>query len=304
MTRTLPLGLSVGAGDLTLELAPAFGGSVAAFRHGNFDLMRPMVPPDGAAPDALHAAMFPMVPFVNCIRDNRFEIDGRRYLVPRNMTGSKLNFHGSGWRLPWQVVAVGKSHAVLRLDSADRDDVFSYRAEQVFELTQEALSVRLGVVNTGAVRMPFSLGLHPWFPRHGEALVQFAATGIWEADHHGQTVSMARPEATEDHSRPRAMPETYWNRCYSGWDGRASVIWPRNGLSLEIAADTGLAHLMTHVPASAPDVFCLEPQTVPPCGFDGLERDEPVRGLRVLAPGERTEILVRFSVARQEKPYA
>ena len=52
-------------GDLSLELAPALGGSVALFRLDGLDLVRPL-PAD--ATHAMQSGMFPMVPFANCIR--------------------------------------------------------------------------------------------------------------------------------------------------------------------------------------------------------------------------------------------
>jgi galactose mutarotase-like enzyme len=49
--------------------------------------------------------MFPMLPFANCIRDNRFTFEGR-HEVTANMAGTRLNFHGSGWQSPWRVASV------------------------------------------------------------------------------------------------------------------------------------------------------------------------------------------------------
>ena len=62
--------------------------------------MRPLGRSPGELSDALYSGMFPMLPFANCIRDNRFTFEGR-HEVTANMTGTQLNFHGSGWQSPW-----------------------------------------------------------------------------------------------------------------------------------------------------------------------------------------------------------
>ncbi|WP_157966369.1 aldose 1-epimerase [Oceanibium sediminis] len=280
-----------------MQLTPGAGGSVASFRHREFDLMRPMDAPPGQHPQALSAGMFPMVPFVNCLRENRFKVDGQAYEVAPNMGDARLNFHGSGWTLPWQVEAQGDADAVLTLYSGKADPVFAYRARQRFALYPDRLEVTLSVENTGERRMPFSLGLHPWFPRHGNALVRFAAKGVWFTDDEGQRGTFAPSPDGADFGRFRAMPRSYLNDCHAGWDGKAEVCWPDAGIRLTICADKGLSHLMAHVPAHQFDTFCLEPQSAPPCGFDGLDRAEAPPGVFLLTPGAEARVRVVFSVA-------
>ena len=93
--------LHLSRSDLRLDLAPEAGGAVAGFcpdgPAGALPLLRPL--PDGTE-DALHAGMFPMAPFANCIRDNGFAFAGLHWQVPPNMPDVRLNFHGSAWRLP------------------------------------------------------------------------------------------------------------------------------------------------------------------------------------------------------------
>ena len=98
--------MRLAAGKLTLDLAPELGGSVAAFEHDGVALMRPMSPPAGTSPHALHSGMFPMLPFANSVRENGFVIDGRRYEVAPNMPGARLNYHGSAWQRPLSLSSV------------------------------------------------------------------------------------------------------------------------------------------------------------------------------------------------------
>lgn len=287
------------AGDLSLKLAPALGGSVAAFRceteSGPFDLFRPMSVPLGEAPHALYSGMFPMVPFANCIRENRFELDGRAYTLQPNMDGVELNFHGSGWQLGWDLTDAGGNFAELTLETGDRDPVYRYTAVQRFALSPEALEVALSVTNNADQPMPFSFGLHPWFMRHGDGMVRFDATGRWLQSETDPAKELVALGDEDDYSAPRAMPRSFLNSCYEGWNGFVEINWPGAGVSLEMSADPLFDHLMTHVPHGQPDIFCLEPQTTRPCGFDGLEHNSPLPGVFILAPGETVGGGVRFA---------
>jgi len=85
--------LTLCAGNLALDVAPEIGGSIARFRFGDQDLLRPA--PDGAN-DAGEMANFPLVPFSNRIRDGRFTCDGREVVLAPNLPGDPSPLHGQG----------------------------------------------------------------------------------------------------------------------------------------------------------------------------------------------------------------
>jgi aldose 1-epimerase len=95
------------ADDLSVELAPDLGGSLASFRrtHGQrvIDLMRPMSAQARDTRDVTGAAMFPMVPYTNRIAGNQFEFEGRTHAFEPNYPGQPLNLHGTGWQSHWNV---------------------------------------------------------------------------------------------------------------------------------------------------------------------------------------------------------
>jgi aldose 1-epimerase len=126
--------------------------------------------------------------------------------------------------------------------------------------------------------------------------VSFEASGRWLADSEGQVSQLIDIDHAHDHSGSRALPTEYWNCCYEGWSGFARIDWPREGRTLEIVADPVFGRLMTHVPQNSPDVFCLEPQSVPPCGFDGLESGIIPQGVVVLEEGQSFEGSVKFRI--------
>ena len=286
------------AGPLTLGLEPALGGCVATFRHEGIDLMRPLRAPDGQAPHALHAGMFPMVPFANSLRDNRFEFDGRRYEVAPNMAGVRLNYHGSGWQRAWRVAEQTRERCRLVLDDTVETAGYAFAAEQRFALAADQLAVTIAVTNRSARRMPFGMGLHPWFPRHGDARATFRARETLREDGEGHAFGLEPVAAAHDFSAAREPARTYQNRCYAGWDGGARIDWPSLGLGLSIAAEPVFGHLMFHVPAHDPQVFCLEPQSNRTSAFDGVDTGGPVPGVHILRPGETLTGRVVFAPSR------
>ena len=91
------------AGDLAADLVPQIGGSIAAFRLDDIDLMRSLSDADRAAGNVLGTASFPMVPYANRIAGNAFEFHGRRYTFQMNNPPEIYNVHGTGWLRPWTV---------------------------------------------------------------------------------------------------------------------------------------------------------------------------------------------------------
>ena len=288
--------LQLVAGELRLELAPALGGCVASFRRGAIDLLRPLQVPEGAARHALYSGMFPMVPFANSIRDNRFTMEGRTYEVQPNMAGTRLNYHGSGWQSGWAVSEHGEDFAELVLDDASIDSVWRYSALQRFVLTGDGLSVYTQVTNLGEQAMPFSFGQHPWFPRHGQALVRFGAKGLWLEDGDGHAEALVPVPEDADYRDWREPPPHYTNTCYAGWDGRAEIAWPQLNMGLALTGDGVFEHLMFHVPPNRPDIVCLEPQTNATSAFDGLEDGRVAPGVHILAPGESAGGTIHMSI--------
>lgn len=289
--------LALAAGSLRLDISPGHGGAVAAFRlatpAGPLDLFRPA--PDGEL-GALFSACFPMVPFANCIRDNRFAFGGRAYEVPPNMPGNRLNFHGSGWQSAWTIAASGPTSAELLLAEGIVGEAYRYASVQRFELAPDGLAITTTLTNRGDLAMPFSFGQHPWFPRHGDARLRFTASRRWRADAEGQAVALVPVADDANYADWREPPRAYRNDCYAGWSGCAEIDWPDAGVGMIVEADRIFGHLMLHIPRHDPEVFCLEPQTNAPCAFDGLEKGETSPGVIVLGSGESVSGAMRFRV--------
>jgi aldose 1-epimerase len=286
--------------DMRMTVNPSLGGTVHSFQlktpAGLFDIFRPYRGLPGAMADALRSSMFP---FVNCIRDNQFTFDGRKYKVAPNMKGVRLNFHGSGWQQPWTVTNSKGGTLAISLENGTVGSAFHFSATQKFQLHAGGLNVRIGVENRSDRTMPFSLGLHPWFPKHSGVEIRFFSKKIWQADREGQTTKELPISPDCDYGKFRPPPDQYWNTCYSGWDGIAEIYWAQEDIRLEVIADPIFMHLMAHVPANDPTTFCLEPQTNAPCGFDMLEIGSFTKGVHFLKPGQSVCGTIKFLVTKK-----
>jgi aldose 1-epimerase len=281
------------AGDLTLDLAPEVGGSVAAFRKGKIDLMRPLTSEARARRDPLGVAMFPMVPHANIIAGNRFSFEGETFVYEQNLARQRFNVHGTGWQSPWLVESAGASEAVLRLDRPH--DPCPYAAQQRFVLTPAGLSVTTRVTNSGGRRAPFGFGQHPWFPRDPDVTLAFEAGHFWmEGPDHIATERLRTPPEL-DFVHPRGLPSSWRNNCYGSWVGRAEIRFPSRGLGLTIEADPVFKHLMFYADPTQ-TFFCLEPQTNAVCAFNKIDRDrDEDLGLIILEPGASAEGTMTFT---------
>jgi len=287
--------IRLAAGDLTLVLAPPLGGAIAGFAQAGFALMRESAP---AADWADLLSAYPLVPFSNRIAGGAFTFAGRRHQLKRLPPFAPHAIHGEGWMRPWRVAAAGADTASLALEhdaSEPGSWPFPFRAEQHFFLAENALAVRLVVVNTGAGPMPAGIGLHPYFPRHGGVVLGFRAGSVWRNGEDHLPAARSEPPPPEwRFDPPRPLGEPGLDNCFAGWSGPARIAWPEAGRGLEITADPCFGHAVVYTPAGRDD-FAFEPVSHM---NDAINRMESVadHGLVVLAPGATLAGTVRFTL--------
>lgn len=297
-TLQLPELVTIAAGPLTLDVAPEIGGSIARFsgvhRERPIDWLRPATPRALAARDPLGMASFPLVPFCNRIRDGRFAFDGTEVRLAANYAASRHAIHGHAWQRPWRVAEHGS--ALLVLDFEHRPDAwpFAYTARQTFELTAEALTVRLAVTNRGPTAMPIGLGHHPYLPRTPETTVTADVDAIWSTDGDVMPTVRERTWVTDRLATGLRIADANLDNNFTGWRREAVVRWPEREAALLMGADAPLDFLVMYTP-SGEDFFCLEP--VGNCtDWPNLVHLGPALvGGMVLPPGGSTE--VRFWLA-------
>jgi aldose 1-epimerase len=285
------------AGELVLGLVPEIGGSIACFRAGGVDLMRPLSAEAERDRDVLGVASFPMLPYANRIDGNSFAFEGETFAVKPNNPPERFNVHGSGWKSAWSVEERSEASATLGLDFSSHDDPYRYRATQRLALRDGTLTLETTIENRARRRMPFGFGHHPWFPRDPDVSLAFRARDFWlEAPNGvaGDRISVA-PEL--DFSAGRELPKAWRNNNYGRWDGVAEIRFPSRGLGLRMEADPVFRNLMFYADPKR-SFFCVEPQTNVSCAFGKTEESAEALGVIALAPGESASGTLRFTPFR------
>lgn len=287
--------LVLGNEHLQLAILPGLGGGIARFdalmRDGRkVSVMRPSHGIGDRLPaDPNLLACYPLLPWSNRIGQGRFEFEGRTVEVPRTRDDEPLPIHGHAWLAPWQLVSASPTVAVLTHVHADGP--FRYTAWQSFALDGKRLSVQLAVRNEGE-RLPFGLGLHPFFPRTPATTLRAPASVQWHAGEDHLPTTARRPAAPANFGSAARLADGL-NHAFGGWDGRAALHWPEHGLRLAIEADADRYVLYT--PAGA-DFFCFEPVDHP-INAHNLPGGARANGLTPLHTGQSLARRFRFTVA-------
>jgi aldose 1-epimerase len=126
--------------------------------------------PDGVLPPK--ACGIVLVPWPNRIRDGRYTFDGVRQQLALSEPSTGNAIHGLGRWARWAKVRQEPDAVTLRLDIVPTNGYpFEMRAEVTYALDAEhGLTVTTSARNTGAVRVPFGAGAHPYLSTRGHSL--------------------------------------------------------------------------------------------------------------------------------------
>jgi aldose 1-epimerase len=271
--------------DTRLMLDAVHGGAIREFSWRGRAILRPAAA--DADYDPMLMACFPLVPYANRIAGGRFVFAGHEVRLQRNWDRDPHPLHGQAWRAAWTVEAASDFQATLAFSGGGDEWPWRYRALQEFELLADGLAVRLSVENRSDSIMPAVLGLHPYFPQAALATVAARTRTVWLPDAQSLPVQEIMTPADWSFDLPRSAARVALDHCFDHWDGVAVVRWPDRTVTLSA---TGARALHVYTPATA-GFFCLEPQTAA-AGALNRAAGEFAR----LAPGERLELGVRFSV--------
>jgi aldose 1-epimerase len=247
------------AGDLSLELAPQAGGSIARFFAHGVDLLRPTAASTLASGRGNESACYPLVPFSNRIANGRIAFDGESFDLQPNWPGLRHPMHGDGWARPWQVAQSdsNSSELVYEHDGASGWPL-RYRASQIFRLSPEALTVQFALENLEARPVPGGIGLHPFFVRDEDSSLSFKARRVWLADAEVLPTKLVEVPENWDFAAPRRVADVALDNCFTGWDGKAEIVWPRRGLRMGLEASEPFRNVVVYTPPGRP-FFCVEP---------------------------------------------
>jgi len=285
---------TLAAGRLRLSLSPSIGGSISAFEWIERGTSRPILRKCHTLLEkVLEAASFPLVPYVNRIRDGRFTFRGREIRLAPNMAGDSSPLHGQGWLNPWTVEGASDRQAVLTFRHPAGEWPWSYEARQEFSIDEGGFSVVLNCRNSGTEPMPCGLGQHPYFPCGPETQIDTQVTHAWTIDESVLPVEQVPAKGRYDLKDRLACGQDLDNG-FGGWGGRARMIDPVWPYELELSSPDARFFQLYSPPQGA--IFVAEPVTHANAALNAPEDQWPELGMRVLEAGQEMSLTTRLDV--------
>lgn len=282
--------------QLRLDVAPQLGGGITRFDWRDDGALVPVFRRClnvSAHTDPNELACYPLLPYSNRIGGGSFRFGHRTVQVPRNRAAEPLPIHGDGWLGRWDVEEVDAERVRLSFEQTDGKP-YTYRAAQTYALDGSTLTITLEIENTGRDALPFGLGIHPFLVRDAATELCAAASGLWLAGNDWLPVRHVPAPPAWQFGVAYPLPGGIVNHGFTGWSGRAAVVWPKRRLSLSVAADTDYYVLYT---PPGEDFFCFEPVDHP-INAVNLAGGAAEHGMTVLARGERLAREFSFTVER------
>jgi len=286
--------LKLTAGRLRLELSPSIGGAISASEWCDSGASRPILRKSHSRLEkALDAASFPLVPYVNRIRDGRFSFRGRDVRIAPNMAGDPSPLHGEGWLNPWTVEQSDERSAVLSFRHEPGEWRWAYDARQEFALDETGLTITLTCRNISAEPMPCGLGQHPYFPCGPETHLDTHVTHAWTIDDKVLPVEKVPAEGRFD-LRDRLVCGQGLDHGFGGWGGEARMSDPDWPYTLRLTS--GDAQFFQLYSPSAGGIFVAEPVTHANAALNAPEEEWANLGQRVLLPDEEMSLTMWLNV--------
>jgi len=286
-------------GALSAVVSTRFGATLSfevEREGGATPLLRPSAPTPPQTATA--TACFPLLPFGNRVRGNRFSYDGRDYALAANTDWDKHYLHGEGWLADWRVEQATANRVALAFKhEEDRGTPYVYEGRQTIRLGDGRLVLELSVTNRGAAALPFGLGWHPFVPMTPKMTLTAAANSYWGEDKNWLPTEMIALPAELDFNTPKPPPRRWVNNGFEGWNGRARIVWPERRASLSITASDIFQRYFVFVsdtnfdPDYRQDFFCFEPMS----HSADAHHSPDGGGLRRLEPGETLTGAVSFA---------
>jgi len=281
-------------GNLELRLSPSIGGAIEAFETMGNGRPSPILRESHTRLEkVLDAACFPLVPYVNRIRDGHFCFRGRDVRLAPNMAGDPSPLHGQGWLNPWQVVESGAHRAVLSYRHAAGEWPWDYEARQEFALDENGLAATLSCRNASRDAMPCGLGFHPYFPCGPQTRLDTDVRVAWTVDEHVLPVDEVPAEGRYD-LKHRLVCGQDLDNGFGGWGGEARMSDPGWPYAIRMSSDEARFFQLYSPPAGG--IFVAEPVTHANAALNAPEEHWPELGMRVLDPGEEMSLTMRLEV--------
>ena len=283
------------AGRLRLGVSPSIGGSISALewlddRGVASTLLRKC---NNRLENVLEACSFPLVPYVNRIRDGRFSFRGREVTLQPNMAGDPSPLHGQGWLGSWSVEQRDQTSAVLGFRHEAGEWPWAYEARQEFALDERGLSLSLSCRNSSSEAMPCGLGQHPYFPCGPQTRLDTQVECAWTIDDKVLPVDKVPAEGRYNLKDRRICGQDLDNG-FGGWGGEARMSDPAWPFELRLSSPQA-KFFQVYSPASG-GIFVAEPVSHANAALNAPESDWAELGMQVLEPDEEMRLDMRLEV--------
>lgn len=286
--------LELSSGRLRLTLSPKVGGAISAFEwvdgEAAVPIMRPSVHP---LKRSLDACSFPLVPYVNRIRDGAFRFRGREVRLKPNMPGDPSPLHGQGWLNPWSVDHADERRATLAYRHAAGEWPWAYEARQDFTLDEDGLTLVLRCRNRDREPMPCGLGQHPYFLCGAQTKIDTLVTSAWTIDAKVLPVDKVPAKGRYDLT-DRLVCGQELDNGFGGWGGEATLSDPSWPYAVRISSPDA-RFFQVYSPAEG-GIFVAEPVTHANAALNEPGERWPELGLRVLDPGAEMSLRMRVDM--------
>ncbi|MDL2407189.1 aldose 1-epimerase [Rhizobium calliandrae] len=246
--------------------------------------------------DAHSCGCYPLVPFGNRVKGNRFTFRGKDYAFEPNTPWDPHYVHGEGWQSEWAVLSQYGNEAEFSFSHEGRGTPYAYEARQRFIIYDDRFDINLQVRNLGPEALPFGLGWHPYFPMTPTTTLNAPAKRYWTEVEGWLAGEAADIPSDLDFATARVLPHRWINNGFEGWNGFAEIAWPEHRMRLRLTADERLRHYFIFVsdngfdPDFRRDYFCFEPMSHLANGHNLPD----LGNLTILEPGERMTVSLQL----------
>jgi aldose 1-epimerase len=285
-------------GSLSVGIEPAAGGALTrldlALGPRRFDILRPAVRGPSRIAPSLNMSSFPLVPYAGRLRNGHFQFEGRRIEYPLNALPEQHSSHGDGFTREWQLTALERDAAVLRIAPQSSAPI-QYECVQTVTVSEHRVEIKLIARNLEARPIPFESGFHPYFAGRRRARVRANLPFRTHWDTQLMPACTGPNELRQEFARGIAAAGLPVTAEFGGWDGQAIIEWPTEGVTVELHTRPALQHVVVWVPERA-DFFCFEPVSHATDSFNRWHVDPTIRPPRTLMPDETYEQTCAFTV--------
>lgn len=276
--------IELNAGAWRARLRPEIGGCLAALTREGVPVLRTMAE---GADHPLQSGCFALVPYCNRIAEGRFEWGERSVEIAPNLPPQLHPLHGLGWLLPWRVVRSDAASALLEhAHDGTGEWPWAYVAHQHVALDTTGATIRLIVQNRSNEPAPMGLGLHPYFRRSPDTVVNFTAEAMLGIDEEFLPDGARHPaEMFAPWNAGAELPGELVDHCFAGWSGSATITDAQGTIAVR---GFGAPHCHVYAPPGGAEL-CVEPVNHTP---DALNRAP--EAMTVLPPGCAAGIAMRI----------